>query len=266
MKQPPIYIINLKKDIQKKKYMVNLCDKYGLKYSFINAINGSQLDDKEINQIVDHKLSLKKLKRKLVKAEIGTLLSHLSIYKKIINENIEISLILEDDVNFDHSLTNFFQCYDKLPLKYDLLLLGHHKALSRNKPGNINFWSKKIKIDKFMISRPTESCYGAYGYLITYEGAIKLKDHINKFYLPIDHYTGSDKFSNLYIVQKPIILINEDLTSKYTSMTERNNMKLPFSDRILLFVLKKNIYKKLVILKYSFFLFLGRFKILRKYK
>lgn len=266
MKQLPVYIINLEKDIQKKKYMVNLCDKYGLKYSFINAVDGSRLDDKEINQIVDHKLSLKKLKRKLVKAEIGCLLSHLSIYKKMISDNIEVSLILEDDVNFDHSLIDFFQCYEKLPLKYDLLLLGHHKALSRDKPGSSNFWSKKIKIDKFEISRPTEVCYGTYGYLITYEGAIKLKDRINKFYLPIDNYTGSDKFSNLYIMQKPIILVNEDFTSKYTSMTERNNMKLSFFNRILNFISKKDIYKKLVILKYNFFLFWGRFKILKKYK
>ncbi len=244
--------------------MINLCDKYGLKYSFIHAVDGSQLDDKEINQIVDHKLSLKKLKKKLVREEIGCLLSHLSIYKKIINENIEISLILEDDVNFNHSLIDFFQCYNKLPLKYDLLLLGHHKPLSRNKPGDINFWSKKIKIDKFVISRPAEVCYGTYGYLITYEGAIKLKNRIKKFYLPVDHYTGSDKFSNLYIMQKPIIFVNEDLTSKYTSMTERNNLKYP--NRVFNFIFKKDIYKKLVTLKYNFFLFLGRLKILRKYK
>ncbi|EQC1409824.1 glycosyltransferase family 25 protein [Providencia rettgeri] len=94
-----VFIINLKESSERRLKMQAQLDKTELKYEFINAVNGKDLSDAELKEIVyDYPNCM------LTKGEIGCALSHLSIYKKMVNENIEQALVLEDDAVLPHNI------------------------------------------------------------------------------------------------------------------------------------------------------------------
>ena len=97
----------------------------------------------------------------LTEGGIGCALSHMKIYKKIIDENIDRCLILEDDTSFDIDfLKKLEEVEDKIPKEFDMLFLGYH----------ISYVKKDINKYYFIPDR----VYGLFGYIVSKEGAKKL--------------------------------------------------------------------------------------------
>lgn len=85
------FIINLASSTERRAIMAAQCDAAGLDYEFIQAVNGSLLTEAEIAQ------HTRTVNYAFKPGEIGCTLSHLTIYRKMVNENITQALILEDD-------------------------------------------------------------------------------------------------------------------------------------------------------------------------
>ena len=49
----PVYIINLTHSIERRYHMQELCEKYNLKYEFINAVYGKTLSEQEIDKLYE---------------------------------------------------------------------------------------------------------------------------------------------------------------------------------------------------------------------
>lgn len=93
----PIHVINLPKRTDRRYKVVKALHQAKLtNYTFINAIDGLTLDlsSMERDGLVD------RTTRHLTRGECGCYLSHLSIFRDILNSNKELHLILEDDVQF----------------------------------------------------------------------------------------------------------------------------------------------------------------------
>jgi len=221
----PIFIINLKKDTQKKLHMQELCAKYGLQPEFIEAVDGKSLTVEDMAKTYSNALAIEKLGRELSKGEIGCALSHKNVYKKMIDENIEMALILEDDVDFDNKLVKSLREINKLPYDWEVILLGHHTGSSREIRTQWSIWYKQIISEEFILRRPCEVGYGAYGYYLNRKGAEKLYNHLDLIRLPIDHYTGNYRYINLYVVQDPLVLINKGLTILSNLALERSALQ-----------------------------------------
>lgn len=255
MNQTKVYIINLKKDIEKKEYMLDLVKKYFSNYSIFEAVYGKELSTEYTNNLLDFTKMQKYLKRNLTAGEVGCSLSHIKIYEDMINNDTEKALILEDDISFDNNLLEIINNIEKLDLNWDIILLGHHTYFSRDVDTLTSFWSKKHKLSNlYNLRRPSELGYGTYGYLISRNGAIKLVNELEKFYKPIDHYTGNDNYTNLYIITPSIIKINDYLSENHNSMEDRNNLK---KSKTLYFILKK-VIKDII-------RFISKFKFLKVY-
>jgi GR25 family glycosyltransferase involved in LPS biosynthesis len=85
------------------------------KYRF-EAINGGHIDPSTLNITYD---------RGLNNGEIGCYMSHLQIYKDIVKEGWNKTLILEDDAMFTDGFFSFFKLhYDTLPEDFDMWFLG----------------------------------------------------------------------------------------------------------------------------------------------
>lgn len=216
-----IFIINLAKDTIKKEYMEKHLMDNGLSPVFIDAIYGENLTKDELEQCYNNKRAKVILGRSMGKNEIGCFLSHLSIYRKMIDDKIEHALILEDDIEINPELGNIINSIMKLSGPWQIILLGHHSQSSRNIPTPESRWGKISLQGRFTLCRPCDLAQGAYGYLINLSGAKQLIKLIDKIDKPIDLYTGSDQYTNLYIVNPPIININQHLTDNYNSMEER---------------------------------------------
>ena len=56
------------------------------------------------------------------------LLSHMSIYKKMLDENIKDAIIIEDDMKLTQLKKKLKKIYDSLPEDWDIVWIGNSRA------------------------------------------------------------------------------------------------------------------------------------------
>jgi len=223
--QMPIFIINLKHSVERKKHMQELCEKYNLNYEFIEAVDGKTLNDDEISKVYSKEKAIKKIGREMSRGEIGVLLSQKSIYQKMIDEDIEEAIIFEDDIEFDDKLIEVLDHSDRFPEYWNLVLLGHHACKSREIETGYSFWGQIEVTNKYKLARPYEIGCGAYGYILRKSAAQVLLDDLQVIVEPIDHLTGSDEKLNLYILIPVVVDIHLELSDIYHNMEDRKKLQ-----------------------------------------
>lgn len=92
-----IHIINLKDAESRKVFMIRQMKSLGLRYEFFEAIKGCTLTDDELSEKVDM-TEVAKYPTWLTRNMLGAALSHMGVYKRIVNSGTDWHLILEDDV------------------------------------------------------------------------------------------------------------------------------------------------------------------------
>ncbi|MDF9827085.1 glycosyl transferase family 25 [Ereboglobus sp. PH5-5] len=118
-----IFVVNLPHRTDKRAEILAQGEKYNLPLEIFDAVNGNAIPDEEIKKIVyDYPACY------MTKGVIGCSLSHLKIYKKMCDENIDLALVLEDDA----LLT------DDLPL-----ILGELEKIDKNEVPKIYFVSSQ---------------------------------------------------------------------------------------------------------------------------
>lgn len=192
-----VFVINLEKDKHRYINAINQFKKYRItNYEFFKAINGNNLTDEEYKSYttsIGYYITSPSM--------VGCGISHIKLWEKIVKENIQYSLILEDDFIFkDNFINNFNELMKNVPKKFDVLYLNSNifvnKYLSLD---NINdYVYKPLFIIEFV------------GYVITLEGAKKLLKKINKVAYHIDfqitiNYLFYNKDFNIITAKKAII-------------------------------------------------------------
>lgn len=109
-----VFVINLDKNVERMSSMKAQLDRFGLVYERFPAIYGKQLSKEDRKSKFSAIRSFFAMGRRLTDGEIGCALSHLGIYHKMCEEDIDIALILEDDILISdgvisaiHSTINF---------------------------------------------------------------------------------------------------------------------------------------------------------------
>jgi glycosyl transferase family 25 len=192
-----IFIINLDKDVERLSNAYKQLDKYEFKnYEKFTGIYGKQLSIDEIN---DNTTTIGKLFAS--RSMIGCGLSHIRIWEKILKENINLSLILEDDFickdDFKNRLNNVLL---KAPKDYHIIYLSS-SIIQNNylKLYDINdYFYKQIFVVQTL------------SYIITLEGAEKLLKYITKvtYHIDIDICFKSNihyKDINIISVKEPLV-------------------------------------------------------------
>ncbi|MSN96843.1 glycosyltransferase family 25 protein [Campylobacter sp. FMV-PI01] len=197
-----IFVINLEKDTHKKEIFIKNFSKFNLEYEFIKGVYGKELSEDELNQkVYKHK------DRFLAKGEIGCALSHLKIYKKMVDEDINHALILEDDAIFSDEFLEYFNKFDEF-LKdkkyFEMVCLMHE--------GHEFFVNHKIKLDNNLAFYKLTKGVGAYGYIITKNSAKKLLKTNTPVFLEADCWVQFIKLCglNVYCLDKNIIQTNDN--------------------------------------------------------
>lgn len=169
-----IYYINLDRRPDRRKNVEKLIKYFELEdiTERIPAVDGSKLDLDNIPKniitpagIADAKDKNKMVYVLLTPGAIGCAMSHKDGYQKIIDNNLESALILEDDIRIDkdfhkklHYLMNKAE-----ELDYDVMFLGYH-------PSSIKYIREQVN-DVFVRS---SRVYGLFGYVVSRKGAEKL--------------------------------------------------------------------------------------------
>ena len=246
----PIYVINMQHDIEKREHMETICRKFQLNCQFIAAVDGKQLTEKEKKVVYDSQEAIDLTGQELLDGEIGCALSHKKIYQEIVDKKIPVALILEDDIVLNENFPTLLENIDKFPKNWELVLLGYHSCRSRSDLPVMNVFHRKKISDCCQLVRLSEVAHGTYGYLITLKGAAKMLNILQKITMPIDHFTGVDKYVQMYAVSPVVVDINEDLDRYSAIAEERDKTEISSHATPLKTFLKKTVfYEPLKIVK-----------------
>ena len=159
-----IFVINLPEDTDRLKAIENQLQTLGLSYDVFTAIRGSSLSSAEISESYDEKWFVRNEGRAAALGELGCAMSHIAIYRIILERKIPHALVLEDDAWLNPNLPQLLE-YIAKKFKADqknVFLLTWYKAISRS--GIERIWSS------YHLA-PIESAYCTHGYVLSYAAA-----------------------------------------------------------------------------------------------
>ena len=233
-----VYVVNLKEDRERKKNIVNEIEKQNIKnYEILNAINGNLLTNEELEQLTYKNNNNKNpWNTKMSASQIGCALSHIKIYKKFIQTDFDLALILEDDAIFLNDLTETLKNFISNNFKYEkqILLLSELKEFL-SKPLNKNETHEIVNVT---------NAFFTHSYVINKEAA---KSIIN-FNYPIKTIADNFVFFKIYcgikITGLNPYLLDQDTKNFRTTIFKENSSKKIFLLRRFMYKLKIKILKK----------------------
>ena len=190
--------------------MENQLKELWIQFDIFPAVDWNLLTDDYLKNCYDWEKCKQYIWRHMTRWEIWCALSHLEIYKKIIKENIDNALILEDDVMISNSLKKYINLFTKKSNDWDYLSLTKQSYKSafyyvynkyyRNWKYLMFFISSTYRLIQmifynilYFIShifwvltvKHLQQCWTR-GYFISYEWAKKLLNIHNKVFVPSD--------------------------------------------------------------------------------
>jgi glycosyl transferase family 25 len=217
---PPIWVINLKRSIDRNNYITTHLNELGLPFELIEGVDGQNLTPKEFAAIYSGEQAVISIGRELSRGEIGCSLSHLKLYQRMIDENLDEALILEDDVVID---SDFFEIIKRkvfFPKDWELILFYHGGT-------QISFWQRKTFYQHYQFVKFAHKTWGSLSYIIKQSAARKLLAHAYPIRVPADSLTGGDIRTGvrLYGINPPCMqqLFADD--PNFTTMPERNLLR-----------------------------------------
>lgn len=191
-----VYVINLDKETKRWEYMQQCLSAFNLVAVRYSAICGKEIARKELKYFYNRCLYKKKERFHITPGQIGCFLSHLSILKEIVENQINVAWILEDDVTFMKDprpyLESVLKELNEKKVSWDVIYtdLG---SRNKNKDGSLVFFNfesgfssdfkkgieEKIKIrgEHFL---EIERRFGTYSMIVSQGGAKKILDYFLK--------------------------------------------------------------------------------------
>lgn len=169
------YVINLARSLDRRTHITAELQKTGLEYEFITAVDGRDLDLNDPT-IIDSALIAK---NSFPAGTAGCALSHLRTYQKIIADDLDVALILEDDVILPADLGNLADAvaHHLTGAEVALLNYGRSDRCKMSVEGTVSLPSSRLLALPIDIS----GLVNAAAYVITREAC----ERLNKSVLPL---------------------------------------------------------------------------------
>ena len=215
------YVINLDYDKQRFNIIKEQCLKNNLNITRFNAINGKLINLNDIE--IKKRFGNEPLKNEIIKNkflqrnQIGCALSHINLWKKIVEENNNIILVLEDDAivpnDFQKKLLDYT---NQLPDNWDMLICGGNKFQGKIYSTNL---IKPIK-NKY-------GNYGTFGYIIKKDTAKKLLKNCEFMTKSIDYHLNLNFYeqNNVFFCNPQLIKHNYEFFSNIMKKTRSEHNK-----------------------------------------
>ena len=158
------FIINLKKDIERKQYVLDLLKPYEdlLTSKVIDAVEGKLLSQEDLNKQFDVSYAYRRYGHFLNAGEIGCTLSHFKCYRELVNSEDNFACIFEDDITLMHNLNildSLRSCVD-VEKPVILLLSGDYWYNKRYRDGNPSVMSVYDAVGSYayLINKAAAKC------------------------------------------------------------------------------------------------------------
>ena len=113
IKNCKIYVINLRRETKRRENIINELKRQKIvDFEIIDAVDGNEINRNELNRLISkNNRFINPINTNMNSAEICCSLSHIKVYKKFLETNINYALIFEDDAvflnDFSDNLQNF---------------------------------------------------------------------------------------------------------------------------------------------------------------
>lgn len=180
------FVISLERDTERRAHMANLLNRLDLKAEFINAVDGRAMPQSNWNAY-DRKKTLRVYGVDMLETEIGCYLSHYRLYERMLREDIDIALIMEDDI----------ECTPEFPqIIADLIADPDPEWLVvrlETQRGRVREAKKPLftgrcvkKMRHAQLYKLNTHILGFGAYLIRKEGAQRMLEYGRRIFMPID--------------------------------------------------------------------------------
>lgn len=209
-----VFLINLDKSLDRFEACKSELDKYNIPFERIPAIYGKDLSEQELNSIYDQVKNKQYYKTDMSIGEIGCYLSHIKCWQKIIDDDLDYAVILEDDFKLSDNFAHFQSIFTNLK-NWDFI--------------RIAFASRGVPIvDSTRINNAYQLTYykkvpiNTLAQVVSKQGASKLLDSSQSIYRPIDvdlkHYW--EKRIQVLGINPPLIEDRFDFDSEISDMSK----------------------------------------------
>ncbi|MFS6537424.1 glycosyltransferase family 25 protein [Idiomarina loihiensis] len=178
-----IFLINLDRSTERLQRASEQIEKTGFKFERVPAVDGATLTDEKIAEVFDAETAKRRFQYDLTAGEIGCYLSHIKCWEKIINDNLDYAVILEDDLLLDRQFASVISTIPQLTSDWHYLKLScpfkprPYKA-TETVMGDDNLDVSLVNYKK----SPT----GTVAQVVSREGAKRLLAKKPPFFRPID--------------------------------------------------------------------------------
>lgn len=175
-----IYVINLASSLDRKKNIQAQLTKLGLQPHFFSAING-HTEQHPLFSMYDDQLSKKYREKSLSKGQIGCYASHYLMWQKCVDLDHPLIIIEDDALIHSEPFLEFIEKTSTLDKKYECIRLFSNKR--KNYCSEVEQQLSSTSICKF-----NKGHMSATGYFLTPNGAKKLLQHSQRWYMAVDIY------------------------------------------------------------------------------
>ena len=123
-----IFVINLKRRPDRREEVSKMMAGMGIRFEFIEAVDGGEMlptEEARLNYYLNHFIDERETHGWVASVgQIGCWLSHVELWKKIVEEHIDSALILEDDLSFN-KYEEFSDYMKETPEDWNVLMPGY---------------------------------------------------------------------------------------------------------------------------------------------
>ncbi|RTR38253.1 glycosyltransferase family 25 protein [Shewanella canadensis] len=214
-----IFVINLDTSLDRLASIQKSCDHLELRFQRVSAVLGSDLGKEEKAKVYNLRDNLRKYDKALNDGEIGCYLSHAECWTKIIEDELDYALVLEDDAILTDELPLYIEKLAASCHEWDYIRLSHGSkvkpVISSVDLGEGLFLQRALKLN----STTT-------GQFISFRGAEKLLSSAFPISRPVDidiqHWYET---SLRCFVVSPFPVLNHDFESEINQFSDRRDVK-----------------------------------------
>lgn len=218
-KEVSCLVINLEKDIERREEISRQLERLGIPYSIFSAVYGKNLTSEEVEKHYNQKRAIA-LSHDMTRSELGCALSHIFIYKKMVDEGIPYALVLEDDARLSDDLPDVLS---RLREQYQstepvAVLLGHVRKYQNR--------GAVVLDEKYRVAEIYGTPVRAHGYFITLAAAKKMLENLYPVWTVADDWAiFNEDFVKIKAVV-PYCIGLTDLAQISNLESERKDIKL----------------------------------------
>ena len=181
---PPILVINLARAEARRAKVRERLEAQGLDFEFVEAVDGRGIEP-AAHPLYDAARRRRVFGRDLTGGEIGCFLSHRSILERMVAEEIEEVLVLEDDAILGPDFLTVLAAIRACPVPYDMVRFFGDPRTARRRQRRLFPLG-----ERHWLTRLATASSGAQVYLIRLSGARCLLPHMQRIWIPVDALMG----------------------------------------------------------------------------